>query len=356
MGNPLFDQSAMHAFFDSLSPASSSPLAENADVAVLTPLPEWRAFAATGPDAAGFLHGQLTNDVEGLAADNARLAGYCTAKGRLLATMVIWRGAAAGPAEASEEAKATIFGLLRSDLFDVVLKRLSMFVMRAKVKLISAELNITGVTASDKCLSALADAAGGGLPSNPWTRSELSSGTWIAAPSTGGLHRFWWIATNAQCDEAADAIKAFSVRGVTDEWRRADLSAGLPWIAASTQDVFIPQTVNLDLIEGVSFTKGCYPGQEVVARSHYRGTVKRRMALGTIANGAAPDGSTLPGIDIYDTSHANEPCGRVVDAAGTDTVTLLFETTLASLPEGSLRLGTPDGPPIVLTELPYAIA
>ena len=65
-----------------------------------------------------------------------------------------------------------------------------------------------------------------------------------------------------------------------DAWRAADLAAGIPWIGAATQDLFIPQTVNLELIQGVSFTKGCYPGQEVVARSHYRGTVKRRMAYG----------------------------------------------------------------------------
>jgi folate-binding protein YgfZ len=346
----------MHAFFDSLSLAPV-PLAADDDLVVLTPLPQWRPFAAVGPEAAAFLHGQLTNDVEGLTAHNARLAGYCTAKGRLLATMVIWRGGAGvEPTEPSDAAPPTIYGLLRDDLFDAVLKRLSMFVLRAKLKLAPVALNVIGVTVSERTLAALAAAAGGALPRAAWTRSELSSGTWIAAPAGRDVHRYWWIATDAQCDAAADALKPLSRRGQSDDWRRDDLAAGLAWIGASTQDVFLPQTINLDLIEGVSFTKGCYPGQEVVARSHYRGTVKRRMALGTVTDSAVADASALPGTDIFDATHAGEPCGRVVDSAGADTVTLLFETTLASLPEGDLRLGAADGPRIALSKLPYAIA
>jgi folate-binding protein YgfZ len=346
----------MHAFFDLFSPAHSSSLTEGADFAVLTPLPEWRPFAAVGPESAAFLHGQLTNDVEGLTAHNARLAGYCTAKGRLLATMIIWRGAAVHADEASDDTTQTIYGLLRGDLFDAVLKRLSMFVLRAKVKLAPAALNVAGITVSERTLAALAGAAGGLLPTAAWTRAELSSGTWIAAPSTRGLHRFWWIATEAQCDAAAAVLTPISRRGSSDDWRLADLAQGLPWIGASTQDVFLPQTINLDLIDGVSFTKGCYPGQEVVARSHYRGTVKRRMALGTIADGSMADAKILPGTDVFDATNADEPCGRVVDAAGADAITLLFETTLASLPEGDLRLGAADGPRIAVQQLPYAIA
>jgi folate-binding protein YgfZ len=352
-----FDRSAMHAFFDSLSPARSPALAGEDDFAALTPLPEWRSFAAAGPEAAAFLHGQLTNDVEGLTPHNAHLAGYCTAKGRLLATMVIWRGVAgAESTEAADAAAQTIYGVLRADLFDAVLKRLTMFVLRAKLKLAPVALNITGVTVPKRALTAFGTAAGGSLPETAWARAELSSGTWIAAPAAHDTHRYWWIATDAQCDAAAAALKSLSRRGQSADWRHDELAAGLPWIGASTQDVFLPQTINLDLIEGVSFTKGCYPGQEVVARSHYRGTVKRRMALGTIADNLVTDASVLPGTDVYDAAHADEPCGRVVDAAGANTVTLLFETTLASLPEGDLRLGAADGPRIALQELPYAIA
>src|SRR5690606_20468615 len=135
--------------------------------------------------------------------------------------------------------------------------------------------------------------------------------------------------------------------GTAVQWHAADLAAGLPWIGAQTQDLFIPQTVNLDLIEGVSFSKGCYPGQEVVARSHYRGTVKRRMALGTLS-AAVP--AAEPGADIYDARQAGEPCGRIVDAAER---TVLFEAPLDAVEGGDLRLGAPDGPAIAPRALPY---
>ncbi|MFJ0952441.1 tRNA-modifying protein YgfZ, partial [Bordetella bronchiseptica] len=196
----------------------------------------------------------------------------------------------------------------------------------------------------------------GALPAAPWQRAELPTGTWIGAPSADAQPRWWWIATEAQL-ERAGALAAHLGRASESAWQAADLAAGLPWIGAATQDVFIPQTVNLDLIGGVSFTKGCYPGQEVVARSHYRGTVKRRMAHGVIAEAPADLPAPLAGQDIYDSARPDEPCGRVVDAARSDgQLALLFETTLASLPDGDLRLLSAQGPRIALAPLPYELA
>ncbi|OZI74743.1 YgfZ/GcvT domain-containing protein [Bordetella genomosp. 12] len=302
------------------------------------PLPGLRVLVAAGADALSFLHGQLTQDVTGLPADGARFAGYCTAKGRLLATLVLWRDGA-----------DAVQALVRADLAEALAKRLSMFVLRAKVKISLAERAVAGVMAEPAQCDALSQAAGGELPRTAWARAELPSGTWIAAPGAG--LRWWWIADAQQLDSHGAALAALLGLGDEDSWRAADLAAGLPWIAAATQDLFIPQTVNLELIGGVSFTKGCYPGQEVVARSHYRGTVKRRMAHGVTA---------LPvpaaGVDIYDASAAGEPVGRVIDAAHAgDAASLLFETTLAALPANQLRLGAPDGPAITLVDLPYAI-
>lgn len=305
-------------------------------------------FAASGADALTFLHGQFTQDVTGLPADAARLAGYCTAKGRLLATLVMWRAA---PAQADDAPR--LYGLVRQDLAQALIKRLSMFVLRAKVKLAAAPLRVAGVTAAPEQAAALESAAGA-LPRTPWQRADLPSGTWIAAPSADARLRWWWIASDQQLEQAASLAGALGLAPAA-QWHAADLAAGIPWISAATQDVFIPQTVNLDLIEGVSFTKGCYPGQEVVARSHYRGTVKRRMAYGTIA-GAAPQGAALAGVDVYDAAQPGEPTGRIVDAASEQgVVSVLFETTLAALPEGDLRLGAADGPRIAAAPLPYSI-
>jgi hypothetical protein len=146
------------------------------------------------------------------------------------------------------------------------------------------------------------------------------------------------------------------------QWHGQDISAGLPWIEAAIQDLLIPQTLNLDLIEGVSFTKGCYPGQEIVARSHYRGTVKLRMHLGTIEQSQAL--SLKPGADIFDAQGSEQACGRVINIAqpvnpaiddtnNASTAYVLFETTFDALEHNALHLGARDGAPITLLSLPY---
>src|SRR5690606_22708266 len=132
-------------------------------------------------------------------------------------------------------------------------------------------------------------------------------------------------------------------------WHAADIAAGLPWVQTATQDVFIPQTLNLDLIDGVSFTKGCYPGQEVVARSHYRGTVKRRMAYGLIQAPGGIDAGTLPGTDTYNANDPGNPCGRIVNAAQAgESIHVLMEVQLADLGHADFRLGQPAGPVIAI--------
>jgi len=330
----------MHAFFDSIPDRADS----SAQVAAL---PDYAVIAASGADALPFLHGQLTQDVTGLPADAARLGGYCTAKGRLLATLVLWRAAPATEAPAVDAPQ--LYALVRRDLADTLVKRLSMFVLRAKAKLAPAPLHAAGVWCEPGTLAALQAAAGGSLPTQAWQRADLASGTWIAAPSAGTALRWWWMATDAQLDSSATLAQHLA-RGDTDRWRSADLAAGLPWVSAATQDLFIPQTVNLDLLGGVSFTKGCYPGQEVVARSHYRGTVKRRTAYGRLSGTATPP---APGTDIYDATQPQEPCGRVIEASRSD---VLFEVALAALASGELRVGAPDGAHIAVAPLPYALA
>jgi len=328
----------MHAFFDSI-PAQADGSAR------CVALPDYAVVAASGADALTFLHGQLTQDVTGLPADGARLAGYCTAKGRLLATLVLWKPAA--PADSQADA-AQVYALARRDLADALIKRLSMFVLRAKAKLAPAPLQVAGVWCEPDVLPALQGAAGGTLPAVAWQRVDLDCGTWIAAPSAGTALRWWWIASDAQLAQAG-ALAPHLAQGSADLWRGADLAAGLPWVGAATQDLFIPQTLNLDLLGGVSFTKGCYPGQEVVARSHYRGTVKRRAAYGRLdGKSEAP----APGTDIYDATQPQEPCGRVIDASRDG---VLFEIALAALASGELRVGAPDGPHIAVAPLPYAL-
>jgi len=310
----------------------------NNSPAFAAPLADLSVLRATGADAADFLHGQLTQDIAGLPPGQARLAGYCTPKGRLLGTLIIWRDPA-NPAD--------FVILIKADIAEALAKRLSMFILRAKAKLTVEPLMVWGVqlqageTLADP-LTPPADAA-------PWSVVDTDQGTWVSAPRADtGLQR-WWLVTGqeipAQGGQASELLAA---------WQAADIAAGLPWTQAATQDVFIPQTLNLDLIEGVNFTKGCYPGQEVVARSHYRGTIKRRMAYGVADS--TESAASLAGSDIFDAARPESPSGRVVNAATHDGRThLLLEVHLADLGTAEYRLGSVDGPHIGIQPLPYSI-
>jgi len=308
----------------------------------ITLLNDLAVIEITGADAASFLQSQLTHDVSSLDSSTARLAGYCTAKGRLLGSLVLWRR---DPVENPPVFQA----LVKADIAQALVKRLSMYVLRAKVGLRVTDLDVMGVAGS-----ALSTGELEALPMHPpaWTIAHLAKGSYIAAPSGDHAVDRWWFVP-----EAPDSVAAPPHNLAVDaRWQAADIAAGLPWIVAATQDLFIPQTLNLDLIDGISFTKGCYPGQEVVARSHYRGTVKRRMAYG-IADIPATDPIVgLAGSDIYDAAGADAPCGRVINCAQAGPrMHLLLEVQLSDLDTARFRLGRPDGPAIELRELPYSI-
>lgn len=356
----------MHALH-ALSPVPAAGLADGA--VALTPLDMLSVVHAAGADTLTFLQGQLTQDVKSLNAHQARLAGYCTAKGRLLASGVVWMDNARTEPQAAD---GGYYLMVSSDLAAAFQKRLSMFVLRAKVKLATAPLKVIGVMAGPGGVTAL-NAAFGDLPRGAWDRVDLPSGTWIAAPAAaqaadGVQARWWWVGTEDAVGAAIAALGAAALRADTSAWQADDIAAGLPWITAATQDVFVPQTVNLELVGGVSFTKGCYPGQEVVARSHYLGKLKRRMFRGTAQAGDVRAGNlqpgALPGTDIFHSADPAQPCGRVVNAAwsgqagdaAASQVAVLFESTFVSMESGTVHLGAVDGPVLNVLPLPYPLA
>lgn len=226
-----------------------------------------------------------------------------------------------------------------------------MFALRAKVKLSLAPQQVAGIW-TEGGTAALETSLGSALPHQPWQCVTLPTGTWIAAPTANHQQRWWWIAGDAQLESAGFALQPVLRQGHSQTWQAADLAAGIPWVGGSTQELFTPQMVNLDLIGGINFTKGCYPGQEVVARSHYRGALKRRMAYGVIPK---EDGTQIvPGMDVFSLNQPGQPCGRVVDVAQDGVTAILFETMLSTLREDVLRLGSSEGPSIQLCSLPYA--
>ena len=341
----------MHPFFShasrSAQPAASSPAGT---ITVHRLDDELCVLAAKGEDALSFLQGQISNDLAAAGLDSACLAGYCTAQGRLLATGVFSQG----PVDPANAGAHNISIVLRTDIAAAVSKRLSMFVLRSKVKIAPAALGVAGVFASSHALDSLRSALAHDLPLTPWQALHTASGTWIAAPASLGTHRWWWLASEQATKASAlnwTALTQTLHAGEASSWFATDIQQGLPWIEAKTQDLFIPQTLNLDLIQGVSFTKGCYPGQEIVARSHYRGTLKRRMTLARID--VPLNANITPGVDVYE---GDEPCGRIINIENEgQTSWLLLEAPFDAMDRNALAVGAADGPRVGLQALPYAI-
>jgi tRNA-modifying protein YgfZ len=342
----------MHPFLHS---SVDQPSVTQASVTVF-PLPDLGVFEAKGQDTLTFLQGQLTNDIVAAGTGQSRLAGYCTAQGRLLSTMVL--GQVPDPDEIP-----VVRGFMRQDILPAVLKRLSMFVLRSKVVLKPSEAGVVGVTTPSSEMPALSASLGHALPQQAWETMHTPTGTWIAVPdiysaftSSVGSSRWWWIA-GTEHQAACHTLALDWVLGSSAQWNVQDIQSGFPWIEALTQDLFIPQTLNLELIGGVSFTKGCYPGQEIVARSHYRGTVKKRMALGKLT--MVNDLALLPGSDIFEAGQSDQACGRLINVAtiganNEATHWLLFETTFDAYDRQQLRASAPDGPVIETVALPYS--
>jgi len=288
-------------------------------------LADWGVIRAHGDEAAKFLHGQLTQDIEHLPEGQARLAGYCSAKGRLLATFVVWR-----------QDGGDILLACSADLLPAVLKRLQMFVLRARCKLsdASAELPLWG----------LAGAAAAVAPGAVWSRAAFDGADLIRMPDA--------VVGGQMVPRVLQAGGAAAVAGPldADAWRWLEVHSGVARVVAATAEQFVPQMVNLEVVGGVNFQKGCYPGQEVVARSQYRGTLKRR---GQVVH-AAQD--LQPGTEVFHRADPGQPAGLVV-LAGTwrGQHAALVELKLAALNGGSLHAGSAEGPLLTPQALPYEL-
>jgi tRNA-modifying protein YgfZ len=281
-------------------------------------LARYGMLAVRGSDARAFLHAQLTNDIQNLGHDRAALAGWCSAKGRLLASLLVI------PAQ-----EGFLLQLAR-DLASAVAKRLSMFVLRSKVRVGDesdswVQVGLWGETAAD----ALRDA---GLPVPEGSFVVAGNGTCMVVRYDS--QRFLMVAPAPELPELQRRVR-FSPAG-EDAWIAQEIQAGRALISTATQDQFVPQMVNLERLGGVDFHKGCYPGQEIVARTQYRGQVKRRLVKATVPAGV----KASPGQDVYADELPGQASGTVVDAADG---ALLAVLPLELSSRSSFRLG-PGGP------------
>jgi len=337
---------AQERAFDAIGPTPAlSP--DAAAEGFLAPLADLGLMAFSGEDAAHFLHNQLTNDVEHLSQQEARLAAYCSPKGRMLASLLMWR-----------QGDSVLLELPR-EIQPAVQKRLQMFILRAKVKLADAAdaqvvLGLGGARAGAALAPWFA-----ALPAAPYAKVDAAAGTLIRVADAFGAPRYQWIATPELARQAWPQLAQILRPAGTALWRLAEIHAGVPQIVTATQESFVPQMVNFEVIGGVNFKKGCYPGQEIVARSQYLGKLKRRMMLATVSFDANVNGTAeaAAGMEVFSAADADQPCGAIVNAerSGAHEFSLLVELKTAALDDGAIHLGSAAGPALRMQPLPYAL-
>ena len=297
------------------------------------------AIRIDGEDAATFLQGQLSSDVAALAAGMSQWSSYNSPKGRMLSNLRLWRDAEG-------------FGaLLSADLADVFRKRLSLFVLRAKVRIVDlssthAALGVGGPDAAAAIERGLAVAA---IPDGVIV-SESGSVTVIGL----GDRRFVLVTETTRALPLQVKFAQWATPIDEDVWRWLSIRAGVPLITAPTSDQFVPQMLNWDVLGGISFQKGCYPGQEIVARMRYLGRLKERLYGFHVAASREP----APGTRVFGAAFGETPCGTVVNAAPSPDggYALLAVVQIGAIEGGGLALDGAGGPTLVHVPLPYTVA
>jgi tRNA-modifying protein YgfZ len=338
----------MNPDWQSFLTARGAPAAEPANVTLtaaapdtacaLTDLSQLGLIAIGGPEAADFLQGQVTNDVRELSDTHTQLSSHCSPKGRMLANFRLLR------------LEESLFLVLPRSQMGALLKRLRMFLLRAKASIDDASDALVCFGVIGACADAVLAAHFGALPQDDNAMSRAGDGALIRV--AGERPRYLVIAPVAVAQALwQGAAEAGAVEAHPDLWALHDIRAGLPTVLPETTDSFVPQMTNMQLIDGVSFHKGCYTGQEVVARMQYLGKLKRRMYIAEVETDTRPqpgDALTAPG------SSSEQGPGRVVDARATASGRweMLVVAEIAAAEGGELRLGE-DGPVLKLRAPAY---
>lgn len=308
------------------------------DASVVAPLTDHGLIRASGADAATFLHNLLTNDINGITPDQARFAGLCTAKGRLLAMLLIWR-------EGDD-----FLLMLPREILPAILKRLSMYLLRSKAKLAdaSAERVLIGVSAAAFAAQApiLGEQAAG---LTRFGTAAIDGGQAIRLDATRWLLALDGVTADARWRQLASAARPVGLAA----WQWLEIAAGQPRVVAVTQEAFVPQMLNMELpaVAGVSFNKGCYPGQEIVARTQYLGRIKRRTFRARL------DTAVEPGAHLYAPETGDQHCGVVVSSAPSPVggFECLVCVQSSAVETGEVHVGAPNGERLDFLPLPYAL-
>ncbi|MDD5296515.1 MAG: folate-binding protein [Rhodocyclaceae bacterium] len=305
------------------------------DATVIAPLTHLGLIRIAGDDAVDYLQNLTSNDVKKLPADQAEFNSLNSAKGRMVASLLTWRD------------DSDLMLLLSRDLQAPVQKKLTMYILRSKVKLTDAsgEQRLLGLAGSQA--AALLEGAGLPVPAADMGITRMSGGSVIRLSA----QRFMLVVDAASTPALWQTLSAGARPVGTAAWRWLDIQAGIPRVSLPTQEQFVPQMINFDALGGLSFTKGCYPGQEVVARTRYLGKIKRRMFL------AHADICPPAGTALFAPSTLEQACGNVVDAVAAPDggFDLLAVIQIPCVEAGAVHLGALDGPTVQIRTLPYSL-
>lgn len=288
--------------------------------AALCSLPDWAVLRVQGSDAATFLHSQLSTDFKRLSATQARFGAYCTPQGRMLASFI---GVLAAPEE--------IWLACSADVLASVQKRLSMFVLRSKVTLQHAtDIHVMGWVSPTEVTEATEAAAAPLGLATTWASQGQDDGVAVRLPDALGQARGLWLTRTPEAQTLDPAL-----------WAWLEVHSGVAPVTAATSGLFVPQMLNYDQVGGVDFKKGCYPGQEIVARTHYLGKVKRRAYV------IEADTALKVGQPLFSSEDPDQPAGQIVCVAAHPQerghFAALAEIKSAATEVGSLHLDLSTG-------------
>lgn len=306
---------------------------------VIADLSHYALIEASGDDVVEFLQGQLTNDIKNVTEQQGQLSAYCNPKGRILASFRVF------------QRHGLYYLELHAGICENTLKRLRMFVMRSKVELVDrsnelVRIGIAGQKASEKLATIFNSCPvnnDDSITENEITLIKLAGAT-PRYEAHGPLDKIQALWQSLQDDAVAIG---------DNSWNLLTIRAGIPEIVADTVEEFVPQMVNLQAINSLSFTKGCYPGQEVVARMHYLGKLKRRLFIASIDSDNLPK----PGQAVFTSEENAAKAGQIVTASWSsdNKIEVLAVLLIDKAENDNLHINSHNGPVLNYTDLPYSL-
>ena len=306
---------------------------------VLADLSHFGLIAFSGEDSLAFLQSQITNDLRGQSPNQAVFAGYCTAKGRLQANFLVLRQA------------DDYLLMLPEGLRETLQKRLSMFILRSKTRARDAGAEWVRLGLSGPRARALLTQVWGSAPAAGLGVLQHADGLAMGLAIGLAEERFDLLVSPEAAPALWQALRAEARPIGHTAWDALLVDAGIPTLLPATFEAFTPQMVNMEVLHGVSFNKGCYPGQEVVARTQYLGKVKRRMFLAHV------EAAATPGTHLFSSAVPGQDCGMIVNVTPTTNGghDCLAVVRLDAWESGDVRLGDPQGPQLIARPQPYTL-